>query len=68
MSALQTARHARYRITFDHLAQAHFILDERMGDARCCLPDETGTLRPLRFRTGRAAREWLRLCQEGNKA
>lgn len=63
MSTLDTVKveaPARYRITFDSLAQVHFICDDHMGGARCCLPNNDGDLTPLRFRTGRHAREWLR--------
>jgi hypothetical protein len=55
---------ARYRIVATPLSGGYKIADEHMGGAFCSLPDKAGKLIELRFRTGRAARDWLAACNK----
>lgn len=59
---LHRGTRARYRVLYSKLSGAYLIADELLGDAICSLPDETGRNVRLKFRTGKAARDWLAAC------
>jgi hypothetical protein len=61
---LSTAKRARYRVTYSPLAGSFKIIDENMDGAYCALPDKTGHLVQLSFRTADKAHAWLRYCGE----
>jgi hypothetical protein len=62
MTTTKLPTRARYRIVAAPLSGGYKIADDHMGGEFCALPDETGELAELRFRTGRAARDWLAAC------